>query len=79
MCAVLNLSILIPSSLGRRLTPLKKRGSSEPGNIHCKSCRLPPSATGGTNQIAERNHMKTRILGCVGGLLKRGLCSLPLD
>ena len=37
---------------------LKNGGRREPGNIH-GSCRLPPPCSGGTNQIAERNHVYT--------------------
>ena len=51
---------ILLNSLVPRLFPKKKRGRKEPGNIHRKSCRLPLPCSGGTNQIAERNHMYTR-------------------
>ena len=38
---------------------LKNGGRREPGNIRGKSCRLPAPCSGGTNQIAERNHVYT--------------------
>ena len=38
---------------------LKNRGMGEPGNIRGKSCRLLLPCCGGTNQIAERNHVYT--------------------
>ena len=34
-------------------------GRREPGNIRRKSCRLLAPCSGGTNQIAERNHVYT--------------------
>ena len=36
---------------------LKNGGRREPGNICGRSCRLPAPCSGGTNQIAEQNHM----------------------
>ena len=46
------------ASLVPRLSP-QKQGRREPGNIRGESCRLPPPCSGGTNQIAERNHVYT--------------------
>ena len=44
-----------------RLSPQKRWwGGREPGNICGKSCQLPLPCSGGTNQIAARNHMYTR-------------------
>ena len=40
-----------------RLSPRKNGGRREPGNIGVKSCRLPVPVSGGTNQIAEQNHV----------------------
>ena len=36
---------------------LKNGGRREPGNIWGKSCPFPPPCSGGTNQIAEQNHV----------------------
>ena len=36
---------------------LKNGGRREPGNICRKSCQLPVPGSGGTNQIAEQNHV----------------------
>ena len=41
------------TSLVPRLSPQKRGGRREPGNIRGKSCRLPAPCSGGTNQIAE--------------------------
>ena len=42
---------LFPSSLS------SKWGEREPGNTRRKSCQLPVPCSGGTNQIAEQNHV----------------------
>ena len=47
-----------PASLIPRLSLIKER-RREPGYICRKSCRLPVSCSGGTNQIAEQKHVYT--------------------
>ena len=49
---------LMRDSLGMRLSLIKER-RREPGCICRKSCRLPVSCSGGTNQIAEQKHVYT--------------------